>query len=98
MKSDLMNALQEGEKSAVEYMEKRLLSDEIEIFAPIKQRKLKTFSDNALPSKKTRENVPIKQNRTFFARLLIVGQKRKINLREVLTYSLGNISLPLTSC
>ena len=94
---DLMNARQVGEEAATHYMKERLISEEKSIFSPIKQKRLKTFADNSTSCTKGSKDVPIKQNRAFFARLLIVAQKRKIDLREVLSYSLGEISFPLAN-
>lgn len=39
----------------------------------------------------------LKNDRSLFARLLIICQNRHIDLREILSYSLGTISFPLAS-
>ena len=36
-------------------------------------------------------------DKKLFSRLLIIGQSRKIDLREILSYSLGTVSYPLAS-
>ncbi|KAJ8030514.1 hypothetical protein HOLleu_26961 [Holothuria leucospilota] len=97
VKADMMNALEEGEADSVAYMKNRLIANKVDMFSPIKQKKLKTFTENYNNIKKFSKDVVIKQHRKFFARLLIVSQKRRVNLREVFSYSLGSISFPLAS-
>lgn len=39
----------------------------------------------------------LRADKKLFSRLLIIGQSRKIDLREILSYSLGTVSYPLAS-
>ena len=41
--------------------------------------------------------VRVKADRNLLARLVVIGRFRKIDLRELLTYSLGPVPLPLAS-
>ena len=39
----------------------------------------------------------LRTDKKLFSRLLIIGQSRKIDLREIVSYSLGTVSYPLAS-
>ena len=41
------------------------------------------------------KDVILRADKKLFSRLLIIGQSRKIDLREILSYSLGTVSYPL---
>ncbi|XP_041369507.1 uncharacterized protein LOC121383502 [Gigantopelta aegis] len=97
---DLKNAYAKGDEASANYMKERLISKKgVDMFAPIKNLKLKTFGDQKRQKQNTKaEKVAVlKNDRALFARLLVIAQTRKIDLREILTYSLGSISLPLAS-
>ena len=53
IKSDLLAAQDKGEKAVKEFMDQRLLSGSVDIFAPIKALKVNTFSDQAKTKKKS---------------------------------------------
>ncbi|KAL1268455.1 hypothetical protein QQF64_033818 [Cirrhinus molitorella] len=96
---DLLTAPEKGENAVKEFMDQRLLSQSVDIFAPINKQKLKTFSDQAKTKKKSvaGKEVILRADKKLFSRLLIIGQSRKIDLREILSYSLGTVSYPLSS-
>ncbi|KAL1251048.1 hypothetical protein QQF64_018844 [Cirrhinus molitorella] len=96
---DLLTAPEKGENDVKEFMDQRLLSQSVDIFAPINKQKLKTFSDQAKTKKKSAagKEVILRADKKLFSRLLIIGQSRKIDLREILSYSLGTVSYPLSS-
>ncbi|XP_056105946.1 uncharacterized protein LOC130084505 [Rhinichthys klamathensis goyatoka] len=96
---DLLAAPEKGEKAVKEFMDQRLFSPSVDIFAPIKTQKLKTFSDQAKTKKKSAagKEVILRADKKLFSRLLVIGQSRKIDLREILSYSLGTVSYPLAS-
>ena len=50
---DLLAAPEKGENAVKLFMDQRLLSPSVDIFAPIKTQKLKTFSDQAKTKKKS---------------------------------------------
>lgn len=99
IKKDLLAAQGKGEKAVKEFIDQRLLSRSVDIFAPIKAQKLKTFSDQAKTKKKSAagKDVILRADKKLFSRLLIIGQSRKIDVREILSYSLGTVSYPLAS-
>lgn len=49
--TDLLTASEKGERAVQEFMDQRLLSPSVDVFAPIKKLKLKTFSDQAKTKK-----------------------------------------------
>ena len=97
--NDLLVASEKGENAVKEFMDQRLLSKSVDIFAPIKSQKLKTFNDQVKPKKKSAagKEVILRADKKLFSRLLILGQSRKIEMREILSYSLGTVSYPLAS-
>ena len=97
IKKDLLAAPDTGEKAVKEFMDQPLLSRSVNIFAPIKALKLKTFSDHAKTKSAAGKDVILRADKKLFSRLLIIGQSRKIYLREILSYSLGMVSYPLAS-
>ena len=98
VKSDLLNAEEKGESALIDFMDQRLLSPTKDFFSPLKNMKLKTFTNQgkAKPKPKTADDL-LHNDKKLFARLLVIGQSRKIDLKEILTYSLGMISYPLAS-
>ncbi len=89
--ADLLNAKEIGEKAFVEFFQQRLNTDEVEFHAPLKKMKLKTFKDTATSTvtKVRGREIALKADRDLFARLIVVGTVRKIDIREMLVYSLG---------
>ena len=96
---DLLVASEKGENAAQEFIDQRLLSKSVDIFAPIKSQKLKTFKDQVKQKKKSAagKEVILRADKKLFSRLLILGQSRKVEMREILSYSLGTVSYPLAS-
>ena len=88
---DLLEAKQRGEKAFLEFCEKRLQTNEVGIYEPIKKMKLKTFKDNATStvSKTKGREITLKADCDLFARLIVVGTVRKVDLKEMFVYSLG---------
>ena len=96
---DLINAEKKGKEAMINFIEKRIESREKDIFSAIPKMKLKTFS--SMKAKKScrveDRNITIKADRDIFARLLVIGGKREVSLRDVLTYSLGPIPWSLAT-
>ena len=98
VKSDLLNAGAKGESVLKDFMDERLLSPVKDVFSPIKALKLKTFTDQTKAKKKPKTGDELlRDDKKLFARLLVIGQSRNIDLKEILTYPLGVISYPLAS-
>ena len=63
------------------------------------KKKIQTFSTNkkkVIKSYKGKE-ISAKSNRNFFARLLVIAKNRKVDLKQVLSYSLGSFPLSLAT-
>ncbi|XP_061913285.1 uncharacterized protein LOC133656293 isoform X2 [Entelurus aequoreus] len=99
VKKDLLAAPERGEEAVKVFIDQRLLTKSVDIFAPIKAQKLKTFSDQAKTKTKSAaaKDVILRADKKLFSRLLIIGQSRKVDLRQILSYSLGTVSYPLAS-
>lgn len=96
VKDDLLNAKKKGEDATDIFLNSRLIEKSEDFYARIKQQKLKTFANNSTMQKKIGTET-IKNSKTFFSRLLVVGQKRSIDLPEIFKFSLGNVSFPLAN-
>lgn len=99
VKEDILNACDKGEVALKDFVQDRILSSKTDFFSPIKSMKLATFGDQMKKSTKTKEgkSVVLKNDHKLFARLLVISQNRAIDLRDILSYSLGNISFSLAS-
>lgn len=95
----LLSAEQLGEQQFSKFMEENLFSEEPDIFAKLERNKLQTFlsgKKKVVKDCKGKET-SVKLNRTFFARLLVIAKNREIDLKEVLSYSLGSFPLSLAT-
>ena len=101
VEQDLMQAHEIGEKAYQQFKEERLDSNppKKKFHDPLKLKKLKTFS--SLSKKKTVEAkgraVILKADRSLFGRMIIMGQSRKIEVRELLRHSLGPLPWSLAT-
>jgi hypothetical protein len=95
----LLSAEQLGEEQFLKFMEDNLFCEEPNIFAKLERNKLHTFTSgkkNAVKDCKGKET-SIKLNIKFFARLLVISKNREIDLKEVLSYSLGSFPLSIAT-
>ena len=97
--NDLLTAHMQGEESMKSFLKRRLLNSEVPFHEPLKKLNLASFSSSKLSKVKiSGKDVTIKADRDLFARLLIVAQKRCMDLSEVFDYSLGPPSLVSLAC
>jgi len=93
VKDDLMNAKQVGEEAYKLFKEERLeaATPKKKFHDKIKLKKLKTFTSlcNKKKVKTDGRTMILKADRSLFGRIIILGQNRKIEIRELLQYSLG---------
>ena len=94
--TDLLSALAVGENATNEFINSRLVSPSTDVFATLKSNKLKTFA-SVEKKKRNASTAVVKSNRSVFARLLIVANKREVNLKSILCYSLSPIPLALST-
>ena len=83
----------------VEFSKSNLLSDDPDIFTNLKRNKIQTFSSTKRLSvlEKDGKKTSIVMNRNLFARLLVIAKSRKVDLKELLSYSLGTYPLSLST-
>ena len=95
---DLLNAEEIGTNRFKEFLKKRVESNEINFYAPIKKNMLRTFDKTSGPKivKVKNKEVAIASDRETFARLLIIQQKRDVSLKEVMKYELSPTPLSLS--
>lgn len=96
---DMLEAKKIGTEKLEEYIKNHVTADKGNIFASIKSSRFKTFGSQSVKVSRTSagKEISLKNDRSLFARLLIIGQSRSINLRDILSHSLGNVSYPLAS-
>ena len=96
---DLLEAQKIGQACLETFITERIETNNIDFYAPIKKNCLQTFEKE----KKTvrlnisNQKVAIRADRETFARLLLIQQKHRVNLREVLAYELGPLPLSISN-
>ena len=99
--NDLMRARQVGEKAYQQFKTERIesLTPKTKFHDPLKLNKLKTFA--SLAKQKTVNSngraLILKADRSLFGRMMIIGQSRKIEVRELLWHSLGPLPWALAT-
>ena len=90
---DLMNAYEIGEKEFQHFKEERLENSppKKKFHDPMKLKKLKTFTSLTKKKAVTTQGrtMILKADRSLFGRMIISGQSRKIEVKEMLQHSLG---------
>ena len=91
IKSDLLAAKEKGTEALTAFIEKRLLSDSVGFFDPLPKLRLGTFRDAQKKTTVSKEGraVILRTDRNLFARLLVSGQRRQMDLRQLLVQELG---------
>ena len=91
IKSDLLAAKEKGTEALTAFVEDRLLSDSAGFFDPLPKLRLGTFRDAQKKTTVSKEGraVILQTDRNLFARLLVIGQSRQMDLRQLLVHELG---------
>ena len=98
LEDDLLTAHDKGNEAMKTFIEKRLLKSEVPFHDTLPKMKLSTFASMKLSIVKIGgKQVILKAERDLFARLIVAGQTRETNLRDVFTYSLGPVPWSLAS-
>ncbi|PIK43779.1 hypothetical protein BSL78_19343 [Apostichopus japonicus] len=102
VQSDLINAKQKGEDALQKFVQERLTTDTTDFFAPIKQQKLKTFSDIkkiVTVSASKGKTIIVQEDRNLFCKIFTVNDqlRRKIDLKDMFQYSLGTYPYALAT-
>ena len=94
----ILAAQEIGEKQFLEFCNSNLLSDKPDVFQKLKKNKLRTFVSKKLSIKDSKgQQIAVKSSRDLFARLLIISKTCDINLKELLSYSLCEYPLALST-
>ena len=91
---DLLKAESVGKTKSEEFIKNRIKKNDIGFYDVIKKNNLETFSTMKQVKKMNLngKDVVIQADRSFFARILVIQEKRSISTRELLQYSLGPIA------
>ena len=87
----LLTADKKGNDAFTTFVEKRLQTSDVDLFAPLQKAKLQTFQ-NLVKSKKIKaaeNDIIIKADRDLFIRMVVIAQHRRMNMQDVLKYPLG---------
>lgn len=92
--SDLLHALEVGEKCYTKFKQDRLYNDPpvTQFFDTVKLNKLKTFSHMCKTKKVktlTGRAVILKADRSLFGRIIVMAQSRSLQMTDILSYPLG---------
>lgn len=95
--TDLLNAVQIGQKSFLKFVEERLNTESTPIHAPIKRLKLKTFASIARKknSKDKGKTQSVQCDRDLFGRLVVISKERNVDLENLFEYELSSIPLAI---
>ena len=96
---DILTAEKKGNAAFLGFVEKRLKSNEIDLYAPLPKSNLHTFANlvKSRTVKSTATAVVVKADRGLLARKVVVAQHRHMNMQEVLTYPLGQLPWSLAT-
>ncbi|CAB4008051.1 Hypothetical predicted protein [Paramuricea clavata] len=97
VEKDLQSAYDRGEAALIAICKERLQTREVDLLTSMKKLKLKTFTSmsKTTKSKVHGKEVSLKADRNLLARLVVIGRIRKVDLQELLSYSLGPVPLAL---
>lgn len=93
IKQDLLQAKEKGATALTAFVEERIITSSTGIFETLPKLKLGSFRDTHKKTSVTAgdKNVMIRADRNLFARLLVIGQSRQMDLRYLLTHELGRL-------
>ena len=98
VKHDLLQAYAIGKSDMIQFLEDRIDPDgKINLYDTLSKVNLKTFAHNYGASTKVSSSTISKNSRSMYARLLVVSQSREIDMREVMTYCLGDIPFSISN-
>lgn len=99
MREDLEQARDVGEQAMEKFIKERLLSGTVSFHDPLTKLKLSTFANLVKSTRRTAHgrNAPVHADHQLFARMLVISQSREMDLRHVLSFSLGSLPWSLAS-
>ena len=99
MKADLLLAKEKGTTALTAFVEERLVTNSTEFFQTLPKLKVGSFRDAQKKTSVTAgdRNFIIRADRNLFARLLVIGQSRQMDLKDLLSHELGPLPWSLAS-
>ena len=99
LKCDLLGAKEKGSNALVSFLTDHLQTNNVGFYETLSNLKLGTFRDvQKKASVRARgRNLILRADRNLFARLLVIGQSRQMDLRELLKHELGLFPRSLAS-
>ena len=97
--ANLLQAEKKGEAQLKKFCEERLVECKVPFYETMHKLNLKTFRSlqkQATVKVKGKE-VILKADRDIFARMIVIAQSRKLDLREVFKHTLGPVPWPLSN-
>ncbi|XP_071822275.1 uncharacterized protein [Apostichopus japonicus] len=97
---DLLSAQEVGETAVQAYCKERLQQGDKDVFATLRKCNLKSFTSmvKKVKSNQKGKEIVLKSDRNLFARLLLIGSSRQVDIKEMLSYSLGIFPLSIATC
>ena len=99
MKADLLLAKEKGATALTAFVKERLVTNSTGFFQTLPKLKLGSFRDAQKKTSVTAgdRNFIIRADRNLFARLLVIGQSRQMDLKDLLSHELGPLPWSLAS-
>lgn len=99
---DIRDAHKKGETEYLTFMKERLECDEPtkKFHDPMKKASLKTFESNVKKQKSTFSDgisIILKADWWLFGRMIVMGQSRNLNLKDLMCFPLGSLPWSLAS-
>ena len=97
LKEDLLKAEEKGKSALVSFVQDRLTSSAVGFLETLPRLKLGKFGEVKKTVNQGGKSFVLRANRNLFARLLVIGQSRQIDLRDLLTHELGPVPWSLAT-
>ena len=97
LKEDLLKAEEKGKSALVSFVQDRLTNSAVGFFETLPRLKLGKFREVKKTVNQGGKSFVLQANRNLFARLLVIGQSRQIDLRDLLTHELGPVPWSLAT-
>ena len=91
LKEDLLKAEEKGKSALVSFVQDKLTSSAVRFLETLPRLKLRTFGEVKKTVNQGGKSFVLRTDRNLFARLLVLGQSRQIDLGDLLTHELGPV-------
>ena len=97
LKEDQLKAEEKGKSALVSFVQDRLTNSAVGFFETLPRLKLGKFGEVKKTVNQGGKSFVLQADRNLFARLLVIGQSRQIDLRDLLTHELGPVPWSLAT-